>query len=204
MMLTNYSLLVLVCLLIFKYSEQKKFKEEEKPSWAKKDIRDYSDADLERLFDQWEEDEEPLEDDELPEHLRPQPKIDFSQIKDSDPESLLKLSKKGRTLMVFVQVDETLSREQTEDLTKIWQTGLWSNHIQAERYLVDDNRAIFLFKDGSQAWDAKDFLIEQEGCRDVTVENKVYEGKHVKLSKKSKDNVSEKKGKVEEAMRDEL
>ncbi|XP_075231969.1 LDLR chaperone boca isoform X3 [Lycorma delicatula] len=150
------------------------------------------------------EDEEPLEDDELPEHLRPQPKIDFSQIKDSDPESLLKLSKKGRTLMVFVQVDETLSREQTEDLTKIWQTGLWSNHIQAERYLVDDNRAIFLFKDGSQAWDAKDFLIEQEGCRDVTVENKVYEGKHVKLSKKSKDNVSEKKGKVEEAMRDEL
>lgn len=26
----------------------------EKPSWAKKDIRDYSDADMERLLDQWE------------------------------------------------------------------------------------------------------------------------------------------------------
>jgi len=27
---------------------------EEKPAWAKKDIRDYSEADLERLLDQWE------------------------------------------------------------------------------------------------------------------------------------------------------
>jgi hypothetical protein len=32
----------------------KKFKDEEKPAWAKKDIRDFTDADLERLFDQWE------------------------------------------------------------------------------------------------------------------------------------------------------
>lgn len=32
----------------------KKYKEEEKPSWAKKDVRDFSDADVERLFDQWE------------------------------------------------------------------------------------------------------------------------------------------------------
>lgn len=26
----------------------------EKPAWAKKDIRDYNEADLERLYDQWE------------------------------------------------------------------------------------------------------------------------------------------------------
>lgn len=32
----------------------KKSDPNEKPSWAKKDIRDYSDADLERLLDQWE------------------------------------------------------------------------------------------------------------------------------------------------------
>ena len=43
--------------------------------------------------------------------------------------------------------------------------------------MVDDNRAIFMFKDGSQAWEAKDFLIEQERCKDVTIDNKVYEGK---------------------------
>lgn len=34
--------------------EAKKSKDEEKPAWAKKDIRDYTDADLERLLDQWD------------------------------------------------------------------------------------------------------------------------------------------------------
>ena len=35
-------------------SSSKDENREEKPAWAKKDIRDYSDADLERLLDQWE------------------------------------------------------------------------------------------------------------------------------------------------------
>ncbi|CAL4135120.1 unnamed protein product, partial [Meganyctiphanes norvegica] len=82
----------------------KKFSEEEKPGWAKKDIRDYSDADLERLLDQWDEDEEPLPEDELPEHLRPQPKLNFDPNNIGNPEDLLKMSKKGKTLMMFVQV----------------------------------------------------------------------------------------------------
>ncbi|KAH8309537.1 hypothetical protein KR059_011640 [Drosophila kikkawai] len=165
----------------------KKFKEEEKPAWAKKDIRDYSEADLERLLDQWEarpalqciffqEDEEPLEADELPEHLRPQPKLDFSNLDSKNPEDLLKVSKKGRTLMTFVSVTGKPTRDEAETITKLWQTSLWNNHIQAERYMVDDDRAIFLFKDGAQAWEAKDFLIEQERCKGVTIENKEYPG----------------------------
>jgi len=44
------------------------------------------------------------------------------------------------------------------------------------RFMVDDNRAIFMYKDGSQAWDAKDFLIQQEDCVDITIENQVYKG----------------------------
>lgn len=32
----------------------KKSDDANKPEWAKKDIRDYSEADLERLLDQWE------------------------------------------------------------------------------------------------------------------------------------------------------
>lgn len=43
--------------------------------------------------------------------------------------------------------------------------------------MVDDDRAIFMFKDGSQAWDAKDYLVEQDRCQSVTIENKVYDGK---------------------------
>lgn len=48
---------------------------------------------------------------------------------------------------------------------------------KSHRYMIDDNRAIFMFKDGSQAWAAKDYLVEQERCESVTIENKVYPGR---------------------------
>ncbi|XP_034249248.1 LDLR chaperone boca [Thrips palmi] len=155
----------------------KKAEPDKKPEWAKKDIRDFSDADMERLLDQWEEDEEPLPPDELPEHLRPSPKMDLSGIDMSDPEQLLKISKKGKTLMMFVHTAEGTPRHETEEITKLWQTGLWNSHIQAERYLIGDDRAIFLFKDGAQAWDAKNFIVEQEKCAQVLIENKAYPGR---------------------------
>ena len=30
--------------------------------------------------------------------------------------------------------------------------------------MIEDNRGIFMFKDGSLAWEAKDYLLEQERC----------------------------------------
>nr|CAI5819649.1 unnamed protein product [Callosobruchus analis] len=173
------------CLLVYSLCfiisvSAKKFKDNEKPEWAKKDIRDFTEADMERLLEQWEEDDEPLEEDELPEHLRPMPKINLNEFNRNDPESLLQATKKGRTLMTFVQIAGNPNKVETEELTKLWQTSLWNSHIQAERYLVDDNRAIFLFKDGSQAWQAKEYLIDQEKCESVTIESKIYQGKHSK------------------------
>lgn len=43
---------------------------------------------------------------------------------------------------------------------------------------MDDDRAIFLFKDGAQGWEAKDFLVSQERCKTVVIENKTYFGKY--------------------------
>lgn len=187
------------CVLVIPLVSAKKFKEEDKPAWAKKDIRDYNDADVERLLDQWEEDEEPLEPDELPEHLRPQPKIDFSQLDTSNPENILKLTKKGRTVMMFVSVAGKPSRDETESITKIWQSSLFNNHIQAERYLVDDDRAIFLFRDGAQAWEAKDFFVEQDNCKELTLESKTYYGKKFAQENGKENGPSPKKeGKKEE------
>lgn len=79
--------------------------------------------------------------------------------------------------MTFVAVSGNPTRDEAEEITKIWQTGLWNANIQAERYMVDDNRAIFMFKDGAQAWEARDYLVEQERCESITIENKVYDGK---------------------------
>lgn len=169
---------IAVCLFgLINHCSTKKSSDDDKPAWAKKDIRDYNDADLERLLDQWEEDEEELPNDELPEHLRKSEPMDLSKLDTSDPEQLMKMTKKGKTLMMFVSVDGEPDRDETEKLTTLWQGSLFNNHIQCDRFLVDDNRAIFMFKDGAQAWDAKDFLLEQERCKEVTIDNKVYEGK---------------------------
>lgn len=175
----KYLVLAILSLFILPAS-LKKASDDEKPQWAKKDIRDFSDADMERLLEQWEEDDEPLPLDELPEYKRPPAPIDFSQVDSKNPENLLKVSKKGKTLMTFVAVSGNPTREETEQITSLWQSSLRNAHINAERYLVDDNRAIFMYNDGSQAWEANDFLLEQEQCASVTIENKVYEGKHSK------------------------
>lgn len=61
------------------------------------------------------------------------PQIDINQLDPNDPEGLLQATKKGRTLMTFVSVTGNPTREETEQLTKLWQTSLWNSHIQAER-----------------------------------------------------------------------
>ncbi|KAI1307244.1 LDLR chaperone boca [Halotydeus destructor] len=174
----------LILLLVLTVANGKKAKEQ--PEWAKKDVRDYTDADLERLLDQWDEDEEPLEPDELPEHLRPAPKLDINAMDFNDPESMLKMSKKGKTVMAFVTVSGNPTRQETESVTGIWQSSLMNSHISAERFVISDDRAIFMFKDGAQSWEAKDFLVAQERVKEVTIENKQYPGTHV-ASAKSKE-----------------
>lgn len=169
-----------------------------KKDWKKKDIKDYSDADLERLYDQWEEDEEPLPVDELPEWdpRKPQPQVDFNDPSlMGNPEKLLQGTKKGKTLMVFVKVTGEPTKQEAETITSIWQTGLWNSHIHCDRYPLDDNRFIFMFKDGSVAWEAKDFLIEQERCLEVTIEQKVYHGKYTEAYKKEQEEESKSKSK---------
>ncbi|XP_071507013.1 LDLR chaperone boca-like [Diadema antillarum] len=161
-----------------KKSEEESGSEKENAAekWKKKDIRDYNDADMERLFMQWEEDEE-KDPDDLMEHERPAPKIDFSKINPQNPESVLKLSKKGKTVMMFVTVSGNPPQEESETITQRWQDELFQANYQLQRYMVDSNRAIFLLNDGSLAWEMKGFLIQQDRCQEVTIDNKSYYGR---------------------------
>lgn len=52
---------------------------------------------------------------------------------------------------------------------------------------MGDDRAIFLFKDGSLSWTAKEFLVEQERCESVTIESKVYSGKYAAEKNKKEE-----------------
>lgn len=156
----------------------KKSSDDANEKWKKKDIRDYTEADLERLYDQWEDaEDEPLEEDELPEWKRPQPKIDLSQLNPNDPEGMLKMSKQGRTLMMFASVSGNPTEKETETITQLWQSSLFNAHYDVQRYVVGSNRALFLLKDGAKAWEVKDFLIKQDRCEVVTIEGKDYPGR---------------------------
>lgn len=81
-----------------------------------------------------EEDDDGDLDDDTPEHLRPAPQIDLSNMDTTNPENLLKVTKKGRTVMAFVTVSNSPSRLQSDEITKVWQTSLWNANIQAEKY----------------------------------------------------------------------
>ncbi|KYO21104.1 LRP chaperone MESD isoform X1 [Alligator mississippiensis] len=160
----------------------------------KKDVRDYNDADMARLLEQWEKDDD-IEEGDLPEHRRPSTPVDFSKIDPGKPESILKLTKKGKTLMMFVTVSGNPTEKETEELTSLWQGSLFNANYDVQRFIVGANRAIFMLRDGSYAWEIKDFLVNQERCADVTLEGQVYPGKGAEESEKVKNKTKPEKTK---------
>lgn len=57
---------------------------------------------------------------------------------------------------------------------------------------MGSDRAIFMLRDGSYAWEIKDFLVNQDRCADVTLEGQVYPGKG---GSKEKNKTKPEKGK---------
>ncbi|XP_044518445.1 LRP chaperone MESD [Gracilinanus agilis] len=183
---------LLLCLI--SANEDTKTTAQPPPPRKKKDIRDYNDADMARLLEQWEKDDD-IEEGDLPEHKRPSAPIDFSQIDPGKPESILKMTKKGKTLMMFATVSGNPTEKETEEITSLWQGSLFNANYDVQRFIVGSDRAIFMLRDGSYAWEIKDFLISQERCADVTVEGQVYPGKGgSKLKNKTKPENKKKEG----------
>merc|ERR1712241_324886 len=180
-----------------------------KEDWTgrQKDVKDMSDADLHKLLEEWDKDEEPIPPDELPDGHpdKPRPPLDISKIKNvNDPDEIMKISKKGQTVMLFVKVsDFNGDRDEVGELTSLWQTGLMNNHVTSERFQIEDDRVMFLFHDGADAWEAKDFFIEQERCEEVQLEQKTYHGKYsksqLKEEKKEKKETKKKKKKAKKS-----
>jgi len=136
--------------------------------------------DLEHLYEEWEEkDEDKLPPDELEPHKRPPPKLDSKlyNTAQTDPRLLMSLAKKGKTVMTFVNVAGNPTRERTEELTNRWQTGLRNNHVRVERFIIEDDRAMFVFEDGSQAYEYKDFLLSQPELSEYVIDGQSFHGK---------------------------
>merc|ERR1739840_13627 len=113
----------------------------------------------------------------------------------NNQEQVMAASKKGRTIMLFAKINKFQSRQETEEVSSLWHTGLYNAHIHGERFLVEDMRVMFSFKDGSYAWEAKDFLIEQERVEDVQLEGKTFKGKFAEFPDKDDTKYKKKKEK---------
>ena len=55
--------------------------------------------------------------------------------------------------------------------------GLYNNHIDISRFIVDDDRVMFSALDGATAFVVKDFLIEQERVDFVEIDQDIFPGK---------------------------
>ena len=66
-------------------------------------------------------------------------------------------------------------RVQTDRISGRWVFSLLNAHIQADRYIVADDRVLLVIKDGSQTWDAKDFLLTQTDCTTVSFEQQSFD-----------------------------
>lgn len=61
---------------------------------------------------------------------------------------------------------------------------------------MGNDRAIFMLRDGSYAWEIKDFLVNQDRCAEVTLEGQMYPGKGG--GSKEKNKTKPEKGKKKE------
>ena len=57
---------------------------------------------------------------------------------------------------------------------------------------------MFSFKDGSYAWEAKDFLLEQERIEDVQLEQQTYKGRYAQEESSDAERYKKKKQKEKE------
>ncbi len=100
---------------------------------------------------------------------------------------MMRTAKKGQSVMMFVSVVDVAAiastagveksqREFTEDRSKLWQSLLYNNHIDVQSFTIEDTRLLLMFKDGSQAWEARDFLVKQPDCLEVVLEGQMTKG----------------------------
>ena len=115
--------------------------------WKEKNINQYSESDFDLLYDQWEEnDDEKIPNDELPYGHPDRP--DYSNIKMEDfdfkdPSSVKKFSNMKKNIFVIATLTGNPSREETEEISGLWMQGLFNNHIDLQRFILEDDQVMF-------------------------------------------------------------
>ena len=98
-----------------------------------------------------------------------------------DPQNLMKQSKKGKPMMIFVGVRDAVDNQPyTEQVSSRWTNSLHNAHIPVQRYIVAPDRVLFMVEDGSLAWDIKNYLTTLTECTTVSFEQLSFDCKGYK------------------------
>ncbi len=132
-----------------------------------------------------------MPDDELPPHLQKKRSginLSMDDIRRQGPDAVKAMNKKGQAIMIFATVSGNPTQAETEQITSIWQSSLFNANLQVTRYLMDEKQAIFMINDGATAWEIKNFLVKQDRCLEVTIDNEVFPGVNFPKDKKKSKN----------------
>ena len=82
------------------------------------------------------------DDDDDDPRKNPPPKVNMENVfkAGGSQEDILKATKKGQPLMIFVSVAGNPTKKKTDEVSMLWQTSLQNNNIQVQRFVV-----LFLF-----------------------------------------------------------
>ena len=75
------------------------------------------------------------------------------------------------------QLSGNPTSKEASELTSIWEIGLSNNHIEVTRYQLDDKTVLFQIFNGQQAYEARDYLVDQEGCYTVSLDSTTTYGR---------------------------
>ncbi|PAA60838.1 hypothetical protein BOX15_Mlig011032g2, partial [Macrostomum lignano] len=143
----------------------------------KKPLSEYSDADLERLYKQWEESDPDSE----PESTSwKSPQLDLTKVPDlTDPTLILQHSSRGQPVPLIVRIAGAEGRDSVwlENLSRNWQLEMFNAHMETTRRVVEDGTVQLIALDGSQVVKVREYLLAQPNCYSVTIEGHTVLGR---------------------------
>ena len=140
--------------------------------------RDWSsmnDADFERIYQEWRDNDAEDEGEEEEDPLRASPEVDLD-LEELSEEAVRQEAMRGRTVMVYVTMVGLPSEYDTRMLGQRWQMGLMNGSIKTELFVLGKGRVIVQTNQGERTVEIKDFLVQQPEVWSVRVDGKQFPG----------------------------
>lgn len=142
---------------------------------GEKDWGSMNDADFERIYQEWRDNDEEDDGEEEDPMKAPQQDLDLD-LESLSEEAIRREAMRGRTVMVYVTMVGLPSEYDTRVTGQRWQMGLLNGSIRTELFVMGKGRVIVQTGQGERAVEIKDFLVQQPEVWSVRIDGKKFPG----------------------------